>query len=57
MNLSKKGLPYQNDSNISFWYDVIKVWKLKKLYSLLPLMEMEPNETAEELLEKVKKLS
>ena len=51
-----------DDSKISFSYDVIKIWELKKdyiidneligLYSLLPLMEIEPGETDEEIIEK-----
>ncbi len=51
-----------DDSNISFSYGVIRVWELKKdyvidnkligLYSLLPLMEIEPNETPEDIIEK-----
>ena len=50
------------DSKISFSYDVVKIWKLKKdyivdnnlvgLYSLLPLMQIEPGETDEEIIEK-----
>ncbi|MGO1470314.1 MAG: hypothetical protein ACTHW2_09865 [Tissierella sp.] len=49
-------------SNISFSYDIIRVWELDKdyiidnkligLYSLLPLMEIEPGETDEEIIEK-----
>lgn len=49
-------------SNISFSYDVIKIWEIKKdyiignnllgLYSLLPLMEIEPGESDEEVIEK-----
>ena len=48
-----------SDSNISFKYEVIRVWELKKhyiidneligLYSLLPLMEIEEDETDEEI--------
>ena len=50
------------DSKISFSYDVIKIWELKKsyiiekkligLYSLLPLMQIEPGETDEEIIER-----
>lgn len=49
-------------SNISFSYDVIRVWELEKdyiidneligLYSLLPLMEIKPNETDEEIIKR-----
>lgn len=51
-----------DNSNISFKYDVIRIWELQKdyiidneligLYSLLPLMEKEKDETDEEILEK-----
>ncbi|OLS02608.1 RpnC/YadD family protein [Tissierella creatinophila] len=51
-----------DDSKIIFSYDVIKIWELKKdyiidnnligLYSLLPLMEIEPGETDDEIIEK-----
>ena len=50
-----------NNSLIQYDYDMIKVWKLKKskiiqnkligLYPLLPLMEREPDETPEEIIE------
>ena len=51
-----------DDSKISFSYDVIKIWELKKdyiidnklkgLYSLLPLMKIEPGETDEDIIAK-----
>jgi hypothetical protein len=52
----------KDNSNISFSYDVVKVWELEKdyiidneligLYSLLPLMEVEADETDEEVIAK-----
>src|SRR6056297_2823163 len=50
-----------HNSKIQYQYDVIKIWKLKKLtiiqnkliglYPLLPLMEKDPGETPEEIIE------
>lgn len=55
-----------DDSNISFSYDVIKIWEIKKdyiidnkligLYSLLPLMRIEQGETDEEIIAKSVKI-
>ena len=57
----------RNDhSNISYSYDVIKIWEMKKnyvidnkligLYPLLPLMEVEPNETPDQIIEETVKI-
>ena len=50
-----------HNSKIQYQYDIIKIWKLKKstiiknkligLYPLLPLMEKDPEETPEEIIE------
>lgn len=55
-----------SDTTLQFSYKAIKVWELKKniiierklqgLYPLLPLMEREPEETDEEIIEKTLKI-